>query len=266
MSDEHQNELGLETAVPVAEPALPSSTQPVIEEPAQEPETDPLKGRLAVVTNDADTMVIATEAQYLAAAEKLKVIKSYQADVGVKLDPTIASAKRTLEAAKAGYDEAKANKALYIDPSDRVEGIIKRKMSDYMLAEQKRVATQKAEQVQIAQGKAVDDRTSRAEGPKAVGLADAAERVMSESVAPAPISRVAVAAPPKVQGIHQQTRWSAEVLDLTTLIKAVAEGKIASMYLLPNMPALNQLAVGTKENFSVPGVRAVATTNTVIRS
>lgn len=258
MSD-NQKELELEPdAPPAAEAAAPA--------PAAEPVVDPLAAQLALVTANAETMVITTEAQYTAAAEALKVIKEYQKDVGVKLDPTVASAKRTLDAAKLGYDEAKANKAKYIDPSAQAEGIIKRKMSEFMLAEQKRIAQERTQQTQINQEKATDDRASRAEALRAVGLDEAADRVLSEPVKAVPVSRVAVAPAPKVQGIHQQTRWSAELLDLATLIKAVADGKVASMYLLPNMPALNQLAVATKETFDIPGVRAVSTTSTVVRS
>lgn len=57
--------------------------------------------------------------------------------------------------------------------------------------------------------------------------------------------------------------YVAEVHDLKALCRAVADGKVPSEYVKPDLPLLNALARKAKQAMNVPGVRAVqSTTNT----
>lgn len=64
-------------------------------------------------------------------------------------------------------------------------------------------------------------------------------------------------APEKIPGISFRDTWRAECDDVVALATAVASGAVNASLLLPNMPALNDLAVSLKEKFSVPGCRSV---------
>jgi hypothetical protein len=62
--------------------------------------------------------------------------------------------------------------------------------------------------------------------------------------------------PPRTPGVQQRGTWSAEVDDFRALVEAVAEGKAPLNVLLPNMPALNDLARSQRSALALPGVRA----------
>jgi len=52
-------------------------------------------------------------------------------------------------------------------------------------------------------------------------------------------------------------KWSAEVVDIRILCKAVAEGKADIDCVLPNMPVLNKLAKSMKSDMNISGVTSV---------
>lgn len=52
-------------------------------------------------------------------------------------------------------------------------------------------------------------------------------------------------------------KWSAEMVDIRILCKAVADGKIDANCVLPNMPVLNKIAKALKDDMDVPGVTSV---------
>lgn len=59
---------------------------------------------------------------------------------------------------------------------------------------------------------------------------------------------VVIARPESPKGIQSRTIYSAEVVDLKLLCKAVAEGLAPAEYVLANMPVLNSLARNLKES------------------
>lgn len=89
--------------------------------------------------------------------------------------------------------------------------------------------------------------------------------IASEPVAVAPI--VVQKAVPKLHGgpVFQE-RWSAEVLDIRLLCRAVADGKASTECVMGlskdkatgkiTSPALNQMATALKNTMSVPGCKA----------
>lgn len=61
---------------------------------------------------------------------------------------------------------------------------------------------------------------------------------------------VVIAPPQSPQGIQSRTLYSAEVVDLKLLCKAVADGTAPSEYVMANMTVLNSLARNLKESVS----------------
>jgi hypothetical protein len=59
---------------------------------------------------------------------------------------------------------------------------------------------------------------------------------------------VVIARPAQPQGIQSRTLYSAEVVDLKALCRAVADGLAPAEYVMANMPVLNSLARNLKES------------------
>lgn len=123
-----------------------------------------------------------------------------------------------------------------------------RRLDEAAAAERKRAAEQAA--MLAAEGR--DD-----EADQAIALAE---------VAIAPATTIEA---PKAAGTHTRTAWKAEVADLGELIDFIAANRKARpellQYVCAEMPVLNKLASALKDQFSVPGVRAVPQHSVVAR-
>lgn len=86
-----------------------------------------------------------------------------------------------------------------------------------------------------------------------------AEAVISEPIAPPPV--VAPSLIPKIQGASIRETWSAEVMDLKALVRAVAAGLVPIQAVSANQVFLNQQARAMKRDLNYPGVRAISDEN-----
>lgn len=104
-----------------------------------------------------------------------------------------------------------------------------------------------------------DRRIKEAEALHDSGQAEEAERVLE---APIQAPQVVLPSTTKVAGIQNKTYWSAEVWDMVKLCRAVGEGKVDPMMVLPNEPELNAMARRNKDAMNAQwekfGVRAVS--------
>lgn len=71
---------------------------------------------------------------------------------------------------------------------------------------------------------------------------------------------------PKAAGAVTMEIWSAEVVDIDALAKAVINGEASPEAILPNMKFLNQMAKSLKKNFNVPGAKAVSRKTVAVRT
>lgn len=80
-------------------------------------------------------------------------------------------------------------------------------------------------------------------------LEKAGEKELADVVLSEPVQAPTVVLPntTKQKGISYRDIYSAEVVDVKALCRAVADGKIEPTYVLPNMTALNSLARNLKE-------------------
>lgn len=179
--------------------------------------------------------------------EATLLLKSVR-EMRVRIEDTF---KPAVSAAKKAYDEARGLRDTFLRPVEMAETTLRQKIGVFVQAENKRLAD-----IAAADAKEREKEIRKAERK--------AERTGAPVVLPPAAAPVAtkVASP---AGVSHTVRWSAEVLDIKALCKAVADGKVMPELVSANMPALNKMAQLAKDKLNIPGVRAVSTTSTVIR-
>jgi hypothetical protein len=86
-----------------------------------------------------------------------------------------------------------------------------------------------------------------------------AERAARIAAAPAPavpVAPVVLEPEQKIKGAAFQEKWSAQVVDMAELIRAIADGQAPISLVKVDQTALNGLARSLKSALSIPGVQA----------
>ncbi len=142
------------------------------------------------------------------------------------------------------------------------ERLLKASMLDWDRAEQKRRddAEAEAREAQRIEQERLNAEAAEAEAEgndaRATVLQEMAEDVPLET--PPPVERAA--------GTSVRQVWHGEVTDKKRLVQAVLIGQAPLDLLTVNMPLLNQMAREEKENFHVPGAKAVMEEQMAVRS
>lgn len=163
--------------------------------------------------------------------------------------------------------------ALFKAPRDQIDSLLaiaKKKMADFaraqmMIAEQKRKAEQEAAEKERREAQELAEAMREKIGDDAKEVADVVVEQAEKKVEQA-------AAPTKVKASRGQQStvtvtktWKAEVTNVLDLCKAVAEGRLPTTVIEPNMRALNDLSRDTKKEREVDGVRYYLHVNTQTR-
>lgn len=143
------------------------------------------------------------------------------------------------------------------EPFDYVIKVTGSKAAAWIRAEEERAAEEKRKAEAIARKAAEDAQLAAAEALQAEGLTNAATAILE---APTVIPKIVVEGPVKAEGTTYTDRYSAEIVDLVALVKAVAEGKAPLSAICANDAWLGQWARLTKGAESMPGVKIVKTT------
>ena len=143
------------------------------------------------------------------------------------------------------------------EPFDYVIKVTGSKASAWIRAEEEKARETKRIAEEAARKAAEDAQLKAAEELQAAGLTNAATAILD---APVVIPKVSVDEPAKAEGVYYTDRYSAEVVDLMSLVKAVAEGKAPISAVCANEVYLGQWARMSKGAESIPGVRVVKTT------
>jgi len=162
-----------------------------------------------------------------------------------------------------GHKKAKADEAELLAPVEEAEAIIKEKITKYRTWERRQILlAQEAEQ----KARRAEEEARRA--AEAQVMRDAGEDEVADMIQTAPIRILEMAPPPpaKIEGIHQRLNWSATVTDKMALIQFVAANPIFSHLLDVSMKECNKLAKAQKDNMVIPGLKAVASESTVVRT
>jgi len=127
----------------------------------------------------------------------------------------------------------------------------------WMREEQAKADAIRREAEAIARKKAEDEALENAQRLQDAGMNDLAEVILS---APVEVEKVRIPEPAKAEGVYYTDHFSAEVVDLMALVKAIAEGRQPITYIEANMTALNGIARSAKEAAAIDGVKIVKTT------
>ena len=143
------------------------------------------------------------------------------------------------------------------EPFDYVIKVTGSKASAWIRAEEEKARETKRIAEEAARKAAEDAQLKAAEELQAAGLTNAATAILD---APVVIPKVEVETPAKAEGVYYTDRFSAEVVDLMALVKAVADGKAPISAVCANEVYLGQWARMSKGTEAMPGVRVVKTT------
>jgi hypothetical protein len=140
------------------------------------------------------------------------------------------------------------------EPLDYVITTTGSRAAKWMAEEKRKAAALQAEADAKARKKAEDDQLAAAQLLQDLGMDEAAEEALAAEPV---IERQKVAAPVQAAGASVRTYYSAQVDDLLTLVKAVAEGTAPLACVEASMTYLNGRARLEQGAFNVPGVSVV---------
>lgn len=164
-------------------------------------EENKLEKEVSQIEQRAEAVVVATAADFEAAGAFLQQIKQAQKQVKGYWEPLRVSAKKS-------YDEVLAHRKEMIDPLDKAEKIVKDKVNEYRVAEERKRREQEEAMRRLAQAE-VDRRLSEAAEAEANGDAVGAEYAMAEAemMEGVSITGGVQTQMPKVKGISQSKTW-----------------------------------------------------------
>lgn len=197
---------------------------------------------------EASAMTVRTPDAYRRAADLLLAVKDLRKQLNEAYDDNIADAHRA-------HKNLVAKKASFEAPLVAAERTLKARMLDYQ-QEQERVRREQERKLREEARKIEEEaRIKEATRLEAEGRQKEAERLIDAPIFTPPVT---VAPPtPKVQGVSYRETWSAEVVNMRALCRAVADGSVPTEYVTANMTALNARARADKAGFAVAGCRSI---------
>jgi hypothetical protein len=208
-----------------------------------------LESQALSVPERAKLIVITTAAEYVAAGELLKTVKGLRAEIDSTFDPIISKAHDA-------HKEALAQKRKVDAPLVEAEGILKPRISTYLREEERKRQEEEMRLQKEARDREEAEQLAKADILHEIGEVAAANQVLEEEIYVPPV--VLPSSAPKVAGISMRETWSAQVVDLMKLVKAVAEGKAPIQCISANTVFLGQQARSMKAALNYPGVKAVS--------
>jgi hypothetical protein len=205
----------------------------------QEVKTE-LETRNTSLTERVLSLVVSDDKINNEATTLLKSVKEMRTRIEDTFRPAVSDAKKA-------YDSARGLRDTFLKPVESAEAALRGKISAYVQAENARL-----EAIAAAEAKKRESEIRKAERK--------AEKTGQPIVLPTAPAAVAV----KVAGTYME-RWTAQVVDLKALCKAVANGTAPTEAIMPNMTFLNRQAISYKGNLQIAGVKPVKTTTAVVR-
>jgi len=250
-----------------------------------------LAGQAQAALSSAKDLTIDSPTMYELASDELKNIKALQKTVEEKrtsitgpLNQALKAVNDLFRAPKEYLEQAeqacKRSMIAYTTEQERIAAEARRVAEEAARKERDRLAAEQREQERIARDAAEAAARAQREAQEAAarGDAEAAARAQEEARQQAEAAQAAqaeaqaaavtaevvsivptVSAPAKVSGISGRVNYGAQVDDLMTLIKAVAEGKAPIQCVMADEKFLGAQARAFKKAGPLfPGVTAVA--------
>jgi hypothetical protein len=215
-----------------------------------------IEAKVIDIKAKADAIAVVDQASYDAAQALNKAAYDEKKAFHVWFDPIDDASKKSRQAVIAQGKKID-------EPLDYVIKATGSKAATWMRQEQARIADEKRKAEEAARKIAEEEAIAAAEKLAAEGMTAAADAVLA---APVVTPKIVIEQPTKAEGVSYRETFSAEVVDLMTLVKAVAEGKAPICYLAADLVALNGWARATKGTASIPGVKVVSNTIQARRS
>lgn len=197
------------------------------------------KDALMVIT-EAKGIVIQNDDDWGRADKFLVVLKGMMKRLDEAYDEVISASHKAWKAALS-------KKAQYYDPVDREYKFLKSKMGEYKKQKEIERKLEEARQLKEAIKQAEDQKLAEAEA-----FPENADAILEEPVTVAP-----VVVPNDLKSETRfRTIWNCEIVDLSLLVKSVADGTAPLEAVCANEKYLRDLASVQKEKMNIPGVRA----------
>lgn len=196
----------------------------------------------------ADSIVVNSPETYVAAAEALKAAKALQREIKEFFDPL-------KKAAKEAHHKLCESEKEKLAPLDAAIADIGKKLTAYDQEQERLRREEEARLRELAAKREEEARLMEAIELEAMGETAEANRIIDEPPPPT-IVRVEKATP-QVSGVSFRASYRAEVTDLRALVRAVADGKVPLLAIVPSETFLNQQARAMKETLDYPGVAVI---------
>lgn len=198
----------------------------------------------------AHQIVVVDQPSFDAASEMLKGIKALEAEVRSVFDPM---AKKANDAHK----EITSQRAAQLKPLTEAESIIKQKVSEFLLEQERLQRAEQARLQAIADAEAAAALEALVEEAEESGASPMeVEAIIEDAPSPAVVVRVAPAVDTKGSGISQRMEWVAEVANLGLLIQAAVKTPALRELLMVNEVKLRALTKALGEEMkSIPGLK-----------
>lgn len=205
---------------------------------------DSLVAEQNAIVRDAEALQIDGEPEYQIAAEFLLSVK----DLAKRIVGTFADPKSKSYAAWKAICAAEKKE---LEPVERAESTIKRKMAKWEAIERQRREEERKKLAEAARKIEEDRRLALAIEAENAGRNSEAEKILAR---PTPVPVIHVPEPAKVSGISYRTTYTAEVVDLAAFIEWVSKDiETRGHFLTPNQQAINSRAREMKDAFRLPG-------------
>ncbi len=210
-----------------------------------EPEKESkLDREVSLIEKRASTVVVASDADFAFAAELTKQVKQMQAQVTEYWEPMRKSAYDA-------YTSVNRHKKQMLDPLASAEKILKKKMGDYTVAQERQHREREAAMRREAAAE-MNRKLDEAAQAEAVGDVDGYEAAMvgAEVMEDVSLSGGVQMAVPKAKGVSQTKTWKIKSIDGTKVPVS-----FAGMELRPvNEKLVLQLIKASKGKIAIPGV------------
>lgn len=163
--------------------------------------------------------------------------------------------------------------ALFKPPRDRIDQIVqlaKKKMNRFAqaqvaLEDEKRRIAQREAQAEREEAQKLAESLRKKAGQEAAVVADAVQEEAEKKVVQAAKPAKVATTRGRESSVIISKTWKAEVVDLLEVAKAVADGKLPTHVIEPNMTALNDIAREKKDPGTIHGIRFFEDVSTSVR-
>lgn len=216
-----------------------------------------LEQRALSLPDEARAVAITSQPTYARAVEMLRGAVALADEISAHYRPLKEKAYQAHRAI------CEAEKKLLAPPTEAA-GTLKRSIAAW---DQEQERLRREEEARLAaeeRRRAEDQQLAAAAEAEALGATqEDVDAILSE-----PVPAVAVVAPPtyqQAQGISGRVNYSARVLNVTALLRAVLDGTVPAQAIMPNQTFLNAQARALKEAMRYPGVQVVREATTTVR-